>query len=235
MQSFGYERWTIDNLYFSLSNLPAMSELYAETNAFEDQNIIVQPKYMSSFCTFIYPDEKIYNPKYNNFRKGLEEHLQIRTSFYILKKQPNYCEAFVWNFKKSTLSLSEEKQLIINDFNSLKNSILINACINQFKKEIALLSFKKALTTIHIEEQSPLYRDSDKPTKNMEDYSQYVELSHYVKLLQKENLTFHDFGLSQQEQDTLASFLKTTDITQHPSEILNNIALKLESLKHSEN
>ena len=233
LEAFGYERWTTDNIYFGLSNLPAIAELFVETKAFEDQNVIVQPKYMSSFCTFIYPDEKMYSPKYNEFRKRLEEHLEIRTSFYVLKRYPDYCETFVWNFKKPTISLPEEKQLIINDFNSLKNSILINTCINQFKKDIALLSFKKAFTYINIGQQFPLYT-GEKPARNMEDYSQYVELSHYVKLLQKEDLTFRDFGLSQQERETLEAFLKTINITSHSSEILKNISLKLEILKYSE-
>ena len=59
LQAFGYERWTTDNMYFGLSNMPAIAELFVEVDAFEDQNVIIQPKYMSSFCTFIYPDAKI--------------------------------------------------------------------------------------------------------------------------------------------------------------------------------
>lgn len=102
LQAFGYERWTTDNIYFGLSNIPAIAELFVETNAFEDQNVIVHPKYMSSFCAFIHPDEKIYKPNYNNFRYGLEKHLQIRTTFCVVKRQLGYCEAFVWNFKNPT-------------------------------------------------------------------------------------------------------------------------------------
>jgi len=234
LQAFGYERWTTDNIYFGLSNMSAIAELFVETDAFADQNVITQPKYMSSFCTFIYPDAKIYNPKYNNFRNGLEKHLQIRISFCIIKRQLNYCEAFVWNFKKPHMSLLEEKHVIINDF--LRNSTLINACLNQFKKDIGLLCPKETLTGIDISQHSPLYKDNRNPIENMGDYSQYIELFHYIKLLQRENLTFEDFGLSIQEQKTIELFLQKSrpELKSYPSETLKKIALKFDSLKCSE-
>jgi hypothetical protein len=230
LQAFGYERWTTDNIYCGLSNMPAIAELFVEAAAFEDQNVIVQPKNMSSFCTFIYPDPEIYNPKYNIFRNDLEKHLQIRISFCVIKRHINYCEAFVWNFKKPNIDLREEKRVIINDF--FRNSILINACINQFKKEITLLLPTAAFSGIDISQQSPLYTNHENPAEHMGDYSQYIELCYYAKTLEKEKLSFKDFGLSQEEQETISLFLKTPDSGRYPSENLNKISLKLESLKH---
>ena len=229
LQAFGYERWTTDNLYCGLSNMPAIAELFVETAAFEDQNVIIQPKNTSSFCTFIYPDPEIYNPKYNAFRNSLEKHLQIRISFCIIKRHLNYCEAFVWNFKKPSISLVEEKRVIINDF--FRNSTLINACIHQFKKEIALLLPTDALSGIDISQQSPLYTNNKNPAEHIGDYSQYIELFYYAKALEREKLSFKDFGLSQAEQETLSLFLKTPDSGRYFSENLNKISVKLESLK----
>lgn len=232
LQAFGYERWTTDNIYFCLSNMPAITELFVETEALEDQNVIVQPKATSSFCTFIYPDPEINNPKYNEFRNSLKRHLQIRISFCVIKRQINYCEAFVWNFKKPRISLLEEKRIIINDF--FRNSTLISACINQFKKDIALLLSTKAFNVIDIGQQSSLYTSDRSPAEHIGDYSQYIELSHYAKILQRENVLFADFGLSPQEQETIELFLKTPDIRRYASENLKKISLKLESLKHIE-
>ncbi len=158
IQAFGYERWTADDIYFGFSNMSAIAELFIESNALEDQNVIIQPKYVSSFCAFIYPDAEIYNPKYNHFRNSLEENLKIRISFCMIKRQVDYCEAFVWNFKKPPISLQEEKQIITNDF--LKNNALINTCIEQFKKDLAVLLPKKIITGINISENSPFYRNS---------------------------------------------------------------------------
>lgn len=232
LQAFGYERWTTDDIYYGLSNLPAIAELFVETNAFEDQNVILEPKYMSSFCTFIYPDRTIHNHQYNDFRTSLEQHLQIRISFCIIKRQLNYCEAFVWNFKKPNMSLLEEKRTIISDF--LKNSTLILACIAQFKKEITSL-FHQTFGGINIRQQSPLYKISRNLAKEVGDYSQYFELSHYLKVLHRANLILSDdFCISPQEQKALELFLKTTDLEKNSSEILRNVILKLESLKYNE-
>lgn len=230
LQAFGYEHWTTDNIYCGLSNMPAIAELFVETAAFEDQNVIVQPKNTSSFCTFIHPDSKMYNPKYNTFRNGLEKHLQIRTSFCIIKRHTRYCEAFVWNFKKPSVNLLEEKRIIVNDF--FKNSTLINACINQFKKEIAPLLPTQAFSGIDISQQSPLYTNNKNPAEHIGDYSQYIELFYYTKALERENLSFQDFGLSQAEQEMISLFLETPDNKKYLSENLNKISLKLESLKH---
>lgn len=172
VQAFGYERWTTDDVYFGFSNMPAIAELFIESNALADQNVIIQPKYVSSFCTFIYPDAEIHNPKYNYFRNSLEEHLKIRISFCIIKRQLDYCEAFVWNFKKPAISLQEEKQIIINDF--LKNDTLINACIEQFKKDLVLLLPQKMIAGINISEHSPFYRDSKNISEKIRDYSEDI-------------------------------------------------------------
>jgi hypothetical protein len=230
LQAFGYERWTANNIYCGLSNMPAIAELFLETAAFEDQNVIARPKNTSSFCTFIYPDAKIYNPKYNAFRNSLERHLQIRISFCIIKRHINYCEAFVWNFKKPSISLQEEKRVIINDF--FKNSALINACIHQFKKNITLLLPTEAFGGIDISQQSPLYTNNKNPAEHVGDYSQYIELLYYAKTLEREKLSFSDFGLSQAEQEAISLFLKTPDSGRYFSENLNKISLKLQSLKH---
>ncbi len=232
LQAFGYERWTTDDVYYGFSNMPAIAELFVDTNAFADQNVIVRPKNMSSFCTFIYPDEKNYNLNYNDFRNSLEKHLQIRVSFCIVKRRMHYCEAFVWNFKKPNMSLPDEKRTIVNDF--IRNSTLINACINQFKKDITFL-LPLTFSGINIRQHSPLYMDGSNPMNNVGDYSLYVALSHYVKLLQREQLTFNDFGLSQKAQETVEFFLSTGDAKSDDSEILKTIALKFESVKHHAN
>lgn len=108
---------------------------------------------------------------------------------------------------------------------------MISACINQFKKDIALLLETKAFSVIDISQQSPLYTNDRNPAEHLGDYSQYIELSYYVKALQREQLSFKDFGVSQEEQDTIEIFLKTLDIGKNPSKNLKKISLKLESLK----
>lgn len=232
LEAFGYERWTTDNIYFGFSNMPAISELFIETNAFEDQNVIVHPQYMSSFCTFIHPDEKRHHPKYNHFRNALEAHLKIRTSFCVIKRQINYCEAFVWNFKKPNIHLSKEKRFIISDF--MRNSTLINACMKQFKKDLLFL-MPPTFRGINILKESPPYKDTINPSNNIGDYSLYVELLHYVKIAESINKKLGDFYLSKQEQETIEFFLKTANLTNHPVEDLKRISLKLHSLRYSKN
>jgi len=230
IQAFGYERCSSNDKYVGLSNMPVIAELFVETEAYEDQYIIIQPKHMSSFCTFIHPDPK-YHLKYNDFRNRLEEHLQIRTTFCIIQRHANYFENFVWNYKKPNLSLAEEKRLIISDF--IRNSTLISACIKQFKKEITPLLPEEAFAGIDINQYSPLYKNGKHPAKLVGDYRQYAELLHHTQTLERENLSFKDFCLSSLERETIELFLKTPDVSYCSSEILTQICLKLGSLKRS--
>lgn len=230
LQAFGYERWMSDNSYIGVSNMPAIAELFVETEAFSDQNVIAQPKNTSSFCTFIYPNTEVYNSNYNKFRDHLESHLEIRTTFCIVKREMNYCEAFVWNFKKPQSNLLDEKATITKDF--IKNGTLISACIDQFKKEIAPLISANAFSVIDINHESPLYKHNENPAHHIGDYSQYIEFSYYSQILQNQHLSLSDFGLSEQEQKMIEVFLKNPDPRNNSYEDLRRISLKLESLKN---
>ena len=237
--SFGYEKWNTAGFHLGLSNAPRMAELYIETGAPEDQNVIIHPHNTTAICTFVQHDPDNFNDKYNYYRQELENHFSIRTTFCIIEKHLDECQAFIWNFKipKANITINQEQIIIMHDM--VNKAALLKHGLDKFKHELSPIIKQEEVYMVNVDNISPSYKDTKHYHDEDSDYRIRMNLLCKFNAI-REHLNINVLDLLTKESLCLELYLKnlklqeiaenTTISTTDIKLALYNVGLKLDAL-----
>ena len=136
---------------FCISSDNALLELFLDVKGYRDSPFFAPYQEVTSGYQLAWPGYSEHHLRHNHYESSLGMKFGIDITFCIREKYaPNY-QSFLFEFIIPTpgLSLAEKRNLILMDY--LNNMNLVNACLEQFKKEFYPIIYGGDLFRVDLE------------------------------------------------------------------------------------